>query len=147
MFLLRWSILWTTNTHPVVSPTFTFKTRLTSTTADAAEQLTSVTTCVCVLCSPVSIYIETSFLLEIVFRWMNKRTEKSCFEIVQWKQEVLTRRPWRVDVGWIWKGSHEMGSTDIWNKLRDWFVMQPITWHFMAWLEGGGRLQHLQSWM
>ena len=27
-----------TNTHPVVSPTFTFKTHLTSTTADAAAE-------------------------------------------------------------------------------------------------------------
>ena len=36
LFLLRWSILWTTYTHPVVSPTFTFKTRLTSTTAVCA---------------------------------------------------------------------------------------------------------------
>ena len=57
----------------------TTKTRLTSTTA----------TCAC--CARLfSIYIETSFLLEIVYRWMNKRTEKSCLEMVQGKQEVLT---------------------------------------------------------
>ena len=59
---------------------FTFKTRLTSTTA----------TCVCY----ARLFpIETSFLLEIVYRWMNKRTEEICFEIVQGKQEVLMGDP------------------------------------------------------
>ena len=48
----------TTNTHPVVSPTFTFKTRLTSTTRYV---------CVCVLCSPVSIYLHRNLFS---LRWI-----------------------------------------------------------------------------
>ena len=67
----------------MVSPTFTFKTRLTSTTA----------TCVCCARLFLSTYIETSFLLEIVYHWMIKRTEKSCLKMVQGQQEVLTGDP------------------------------------------------------
>ena len=64
----------------MVSPTFTFKTRLASTTA----------TCVC--CARL-FPIETSLLLEIVYRWMIKGTEKSCLKMAQGKQEVLTGDP------------------------------------------------------
>ena len=51
--------------------------------------------CVCAVfaCFYLSIYIETSFLLEIVYRWMIKRTEKSCLKMVQGQQEVLTGDP------------------------------------------------------
>ena len=87
LLLLEESILYATNTHPVVSPTFTFKTRLPSTAAAVATA---------VLCC-ARLY-PNSFLLEIVYRWMDKRTEKSCFEMVQGKQEVLTGDP----DGWTW---------------------------------------------
>ena len=64
----------------MASPTFTFKTRLPSTAA-------------AVLCSP-----KTPFLLEIVYRWMYNKTEKSCLEMVQEKQLALTGN----SDGWKW---------------------------------------------
>ena len=39
----------------------------------------------CALLAPI-----TSFLLEIVYRGMYKRIEKSCLEMVQGKQQALT---------------------------------------------------------
>ena len=64
----------------MVSPTFTFKTRLTSTTA------------VCAVLACVSIYLHrnTSFLLDIVYCWMIKGIEKSCLKMAQGRHEVLT---------------------------------------------------------
>ena len=50
---------------------------------------------VCVCCARLflSTYIETSFLLEIVYCWMIKGIEKSCLKIAQGRQEVLTGDP------------------------------------------------------
>ena len=103
----------------MVSPTFTFKTRLASTTRYV---------CVCVYCARLfSIYIETPLLLEIVYCWIIKGTEKSCLKMVQGRQEVLTGDPEGLTWEEFEKEVMRWGSTDIWDKLRDWFVVQPIT--------------------
>ena len=63
---------------------------------------------------------------------MNKRAEKSCFEMVQGKQEVLTGDPdgltWEEFEKEVMRWAQPMYGTD---KLRDWFVVQPITRHIM----------------